>query len=96
MEILENRLLHLIPLQLCAPQFLPTGARFVNASRRARLALHDEVHEVLVVDVALRVLLPLQQLLHLRARRLYWGDGGGGGGEEAGCFLEYGTMLCLI
>lgn len=30
-------------------------------------ALHDEVHEVLVVDVALRVLLALQQLLHLPA-----------------------------
>lgn len=33
----------------------------------ASSALHDEVHEVLVVDVALRVLLALQQLLHLPA-----------------------------
>lgn len=33
-------------------------------------ALHDEMHEVFVVDVALRVLLPLQQLLHLRNHTL--------------------------
>lgn len=41
----------------------------MRALRRERSALHDEVHEVLVVDVALRVLLALQQLLHLRTRR---------------------------
>lgn len=41
------------------------GARH-QTLRVGRLPLHDEVHEVLVVDVTLRVFLPLKQLLHLK------------------------------
>lgn len=51
------------------------GASYINAGGGGTVAdssaLHDEVNEVLVVDVALRVLLALQQLLHLRIERTF-------------------------
>lgn len=47
----------------------PGAAGAGGAGPGGALALHDEVHEVLVVDVPLRVLLALQQLLHLGGGR---------------------------